>query len=688
MRWQAESRYMSLSGLSERVESSAPPVRILIIEDNPIDRDLCKRMLRVAQQRSAGVFECVEGEHGRAGLEEYRRVRPDCVMLDLHLPDIDGLELLRSILSEPDACPVIVMTAYGNEQVAVQAMKAGAADYLVKGSITGEVLAHVIENALEKRGLQREVERQRVAIEQRNRQLEQALERETAARREVEQSESRYRTLAEAMPQLVWTADHPGGRWDYVNQRWTSLTGAPAREAFDSGWLEFIDPEDRSRVADAWRSAVERGTAVELECRIRAADQTPRWQLMRAVPLMQDVLPVKWLGTFTDVDDQRRTEQLLHHRQKIESIGILAGGVAHDFNNLLVGIIGGLSYALDVMPADHELRPILELAFKSGERAAQLTRQMLAYAGKGANRIEDVDLGKNLHATWELIHASLPRSIDLKVVIPPDLPAIRTDPAQLQQIIMNLILNASEAIPQERHGLVVVRAGVVRLTEARSTLNGDVVPGEYVELEVRDNGMGIDPALLNKIFDPFFSTKFTGRGLGLAAVQGIVRSNHGSIEVSSVQGQGATFRVLLPSSARRSATTSSSAAEDVAAPGKARVLVVDDEPVVCNTARAILEHSGYAVEVVYSGQEALDRIDVSQDFSLVLLDLNMPGLDGRATFEAIRSAHPELKVLICSGYSDREARNRFHDRRVEGFLQKPFQARSLARMVAEVLGNG
>ena len=499
---------MSQPGLRFEVETVASATRILVIEDNPIDRDLFRRLLQ--RQDGTGGFECVEVEHGRAALTQFRCVRPACVLLDLNLPDVDGLDLLRSILREPDACPVIVTTAFGSEQVAVNAMKAGAADYLVKGSLTAESLAHVIRNVLEKRDLQREIEKQRLAIEERNRQLEAALERERTARGLAEQSESRYRTLAEAMPQLVWTADHPGGGWNYVNERWTTLTGSPSVRALANAWLEFIDAEDRDRVAQAWESTVAAAAPLELECRIRSADGAARWQLMRALPLVQDGHPLMWLGTFTDIHDQRRTEQLLHQRQKFESIGILAGGVAHDFNNLLVGIIGGASFALEVLPSDHELRPILEGTLKSGDRAAHLTRQLLAYAGKGRFQVEDVDLALNLRATWELIQASLPRSIDLKVAIPPGLPPIHTDPTQLQQIIMNLILNASEAIPADRQGVVVVRADIETIDAPRSNWSGDLAPGNYVVLEVRDNGSGIDPALLDKIFDPFFTTKFTG----------------------------------------------------------------------------------------------------------------------------------------------------------------------------------
>jgi PAS domain S-box-containing protein len=670
---------ISESDVNTAEESS--PLRVLVIDDSAADRDLFRRFL----ERQNSSFQCVEGEHGRAGLEQFRRVHPACVLLDLNLPDVDGMELLRSISREPGAGPVIVITAYGSERVAVEAMKSGAADYVVKGSVTGEGLAHVIRNAIEKRALQQEVERQRRAIEERNAQLESALQREREARNAVERSELRYRTLAEAMPQVVWTADACG--WDYVNERWTRLTGALPEQARGSGWLQFVLEEDRARVAAAWRSATSQTVPLELDCRIVASDHSPRWQLMRALPLAHSEGPARWLGTFTDVDDQRRTEQILHHRQKLESIGILAGGVAHDFNNLLVGIIGGLSYTLEVLPENHDLRPILENAFRSGERAADLIRQMLAYSGKGKLQIENVDLAQNLRATWELIQASLARSVDLKVVIPPDLPPIFTDPAQLQQILMNLILNASESIPAERQGVIVVRAGVERVSSQRATWSGDLAPGDYIVLEVHDNGKGIEPALLNKIFDPFFTTKFTGRGLGLAAVLGIIRTNKGSVDVTSTPGTGTTFRVLLPAGTPLAESRGGALRGPRAAVRKGRILLVDDEAIVRETGKAVLEHLGHSVDVAASGRQALDLLSAGRQFSLVLLDLSMPGMDGKQTLHALRRTHPNLPVVICSGYADSDVRNRFEPGAVNGFLQKPFHFQSLSGKVAEVLAG-
>jgi nitrogen-specific signal transduction histidine kinase/CheY-like chemotaxis protein len=407
--------------------------------------------------------------------------------------------------------------------------------------------------------------------------------------------------------------------------------------------------------------------------------------LVRAVPVLEAGQPVRWVGTCTDIEDQRRTEELLRHRQKLDSIGVLAGGVAHDFNNLLVGIVGGVSYALQVLPEDDSLRPILELALKSGERGADLTRQLMAYAGQAAFHPRDVDVAAALRDNDELMRAAMPRPTELRTVIPPDLPPVYADPTQFQQVIMNLVLNAGEAIPPDRPGIIVISAETVDQDAPRASWTGDAPPGRYVAIEVHDNGTGIEPALLQKIFDPFFTTKFTGRGLGLAAVQGIVRSNHGAIEVESTVGKGSTFRVFLPARNRFS-QPKPAASESPASGPAARILIVDDEPVVRSTAKSILQRNGHTVETASSGQEALERIAESPAaFSLVLLDLLMPGLSGDQTLDAIHSIRPDLPVAICSGAGENEIQSRFVSRGVAGFVEKPFRSDTLLRKVSEFL---
>src|SRR5215469_7474848 len=425
---------------------SFDPRRILLIDDDPVDRELVRYQLLGCHEN----IEYQAADSGQKGLELLRSWKPDCVLLDLNLPDMQGLELLRRAAGENSRSPIIVITAYGSEQIAVEAMRIGAADYLIKSTLNGNSLAHSLERVMEREALRRKVEEQRLHIEERNRELEAGLVRERAARAAAEESENRYRTLAEAIPQIVWSAQHPGGEFDYVNERWSRTTGTPSTKALDFEWMELIHPEDRRRIAEKWRASRAECVQFEAECRLHCPDGNYRWNLLRAVPVTKDWETVKWLGTFTDLEEQKRAEQLMGQRQKLESIGLLAGGIAHDFNNLLVGIIGAVSYTLDLLPSEHEGRTMLELALNSGERAAHLVRQMLAYAGKGRFLVEKVDLSELVHKTWELIRASIPSSIQVQFLTRPGLPLIETDASQIEQIVMNLLINAAEAIPPDR----------------------------------------------------------------------------------------------------------------------------------------------------------------------------------------------------------------------------------------------
>jgi PAS domain S-box-containing protein len=657
---------------------SSRPLRILLIDDDPIDRELVRYQLLDSGQ----TIEYETADSGRKGLALIRSWDPDCVLLDLNLPDMQGLELLRSAIAGSPLTPIIVITAHGSEQIAVEAMRNGAADYLIKGTLTANTLAHSVDRVLEREALRRQVEHQRLAIEERNRELEAGLARERAARTAAEESETRYRTLAEAIPQIVWSAQHPGGELDYVNERWSQTTGTSAASALGHDWMDLVHSEDRRRIAEKWALSRLRCLELEAECRLLASDGTYRWNLLRAVPVMKDWETVKWLGTFTDLEEQKRTEQLLGQRQKLESIGLLAGGIAHDFNNLLVGIIGAVSYTLDLLPADHEGRSMLELALNSGERAAHLVRQMLAYAGKGRFVVEKVDLSDLVHKTWDLIRASIPSSIQVQFLTRPGLPMLETDASQIEQIVMNLLINAAEAIPPERPGRIIVRTDLERVVEPLPNVASDLEPSNYLLLEVRDDGCGMDEATQAKIFDPFFTTKFTGRGLGLAAVLGIVRNNNGAVLVESTVGRGTSLRILLPPGTP-AAATNVVPIDEAKTMEALRVLVVDDEPTVLDVAKVALERAGYQVHTATNGQEAVQMAHASGGrFSIILLDLSMPGMSGIAALAEIRAMNRDVPILLASGYSENEMRKRSEGLLVQGFVQKPFTAKSLRDKVA------
>ena len=376
--------------------------------------------------------------------------------------------------------------------------------------------------------------------------------REQAARAEAEAGERRYRSLAEAIPQIVWTA-RPDGSVDYFNRRWFDYSGLSEAESYSrDGWKKILHPEDVANCRERWSHAVRTGEVYEIEYRFqRAADGAYRWHLGRAVPLRDSKgRVVKWFGSCTDIDDQKRSGEALLEAQKLESIGLLAGGIAHDFNKLLTGILGNASLAFDELPRNSELRPLLDNVIVASERAADLTRQLLAYSGKGRFFVRSADVSELAREIGGLIRTSIPKKVTLRLDLAPGLPKVEVDAAQIQQLLMNLVINGAEAVGEDRPGTVTVSTRLLEVDTEYLTGNhfaGDPVePGTYIAMQVRDNGCGMDEAVRPHIFDPFFTTKFTGRGLGLAAAQGIVRSHNGAIRIESEVGRGTTFEVLIP----------------------------------------------------------------------------------------------------------------------------------------------
>jgi PAS domain S-box-containing protein len=399
--------------------------------------------------------------------------------------------------------------------------------------------------------------------------------------------------------------------------------------------------------------------------------------------------PAGILEINTDITERRKIEDQLRHTQKLESLGVLAGGVAHDFNNLLTGILGNASLALDSVGPRDPNRYSLEEVMRAAERAADLTRQLLAYAGKGRFVLRALDFSELVREISGLVQTSIPKHVQLRLQLADKLPAVEADAGQLQQIVMNLVINGAEAIGPEG-GTVLVRTGAQAVDEPYirtvSEAADQLRPGLYVMLEVHDTGCGMSADTVSKIFDPFFTTKFTGRGLGLSAVQGIVRAHHGALKVYSTPGQGTTFKVLLPASGAAPAETAPSFTGDLA--GQGSILVVDDEDVVRQTARNTLARYGYEPVLARDGAEAVAtfRRDPGR-FVLVLLDLTMPVMSGEQALREMQLVRPGVRVLLTSGYNEVEAVQRFAGKGLAGFIQKPYTSLALASKIKELLDS-
>jgi len=384
-------------------------------------------------------------------------------------------------------------------------------------------------------------------------------------------------------------------------------------------------------------------------------------------------------------DERRRMQHQLLQAQKLESVGLLAGGIAHDFNNLLTSILGGASNALVELPPDHKSRASVENVVLAARRAAGLTRQLLAYSGKGSYEIKPINISKMVTEIGTLLTTAIPKNVELKNKTQKNLPNIEADEVQVQQVLMNLIINGAEAIGEEK-GSVAVSTGVQELTEPMMTSlleTGSITPGSYVYIEIVDSGCGMTEETLSKIFDPFFSTKLAGRGLGLAAVIGIVRSQKGGIQVQSKPNEGTKFRVFFPVSDAKSLNEEE---EILDFRGKGLVLLVDDDHAVRLVVRQMFERFGFTVVEAENGRVGVNLLlKHEKEVCLVLLDLAMPVLSGEEAFREMRQLSPELPIIFTSGFDETEATRRFVSEDVTRFLQKPFNSHDLAGKLSLLL---
>jgi PAS domain S-box-containing protein len=390
-------------------------------------------------------------------------------------------------------------------------------------------------------------------------------------------------------------------------------------------------------------------------------------------------------------DERLELERRLLHSQKLESLGVLAGGIAHDFNNLLTVILGNLELAeMDISDLSPALSSLREAA-QATHRAADLTRQMLAYSGRGKFLIKEINLSELVEEMAHLLKVSVSKFATLQLRVNRQLPNIRADVSQVQQIVMNLITNASEAIGDQM-GSITVTTGIEDCDTtylAQSRLLEKPTPGNYVYVEVADTGCGMDETVQQRLFDPFFTTKFTGRGLGMCAVLGVVRGHQGAIIISSQPTKGTSIRVLFPAllTSSEPPPTPNQAKESPFQhePSFGTILVVDDEESVRKLTRRALEHTGLSVLCASDGEEAVQIFRENADIiACVVLDLTMPRKDGMQTFAELRDIRPDVPVLLASGFDENELSQRFTGQGLAGFLQKPFNLRKLAKTIQEI----
>ncbi len=487
-------------------------------------------------------------------------------------------------------------------------------------------------------------------------------------------------------PMVLLRVEPGGHRVMTVNRVCARALGREPAELLGT----FLDPHIKApaeEVLGAFRRAILSGEPQRME---RRAGQGQELKVYDA-----EVIPVPPGGPVThllvssrDITERVRMEESLRQTQRLESLGVLAGGIAHDFNNLLTTVLGNASLGDLALPPESPGRPFLQRIEEATLKAADLTRQLLAYAGKGNFVMTTVDLNRAVNEMTQLLSVSISKKAALRYDLSEVRPRIQADPSQVQQLIMNLVTNASEAIGEETSGLISVRTGVQHLDAEyikHLALAFPLEPGLYATLEVSDTGCGMSPETQAKIFDPFFTTKFTGRGLGLSAMMGILRTHHGSLKLYSEVGRGSTFKLFLPA-----VGATWEEPRDHTDPGQwsthGRILVVDDEVGARSVTRQMAEHLGMEVVEACDGREAVELFKAHHTvLRLVVMDLTMPHMDGREAFRRFREINAAIPVILCSGYNEADAAQDFVGHGLAGFLQKPFRHRTFAAAVRRVL---
>jgi two-component system cell cycle sensor histidine kinase/response regulator CckA len=650
------------------VPAAGAAIHVLLVEDNPGDARLIFEMLN---EVDLGMFEVEGVDHLSVALARLEHAGIDVVLLDLGLPDSQGLDtFLRTQNGAPHE-PIVVISGLDDERLALDAVRAGAQDYLVKGRVEGPLLARVLRYAIERK------------------RAETAL---AASESHYRASEQRFRELAENVREVFFVVDPVTGVAQYVNPAYETVFGHSREYAYNTpyAWTETIHPDDREIALSSERTASQAGQPSTAEFRIVRPDKSIRWIRGQAAPVRDATGEIiRLVGIAEDVTDLKRAEQQFREAQKMEAVGRLAGGVAHDFNNLLTVIMSyGELQAAEFRTGDGHREDLDEIV-AAAKRASELTKQLLAFSRQQVLEPQVLDLNILVRNVSKMLRRLIGEDIDLIAKLAPKLGAVRADPGELEQVLMNLVVNARDAMPNG--GMVTIETTNVDLSEEFAGIHESVAPGAYTVLSVSDSGEGMSDATKARIFEPFFTTKERGKGtgLGLASVFGIVKQSGGYLWVYSELGRGTALKIYLPRVTAPADALRERDAPAIVRGGSETILVVEDEPAVRAVIKTVLGRRGYTVIEAARPDIALalpDTLPCAPD--LMMTDVILPGLNGRELARALEAKWPGLKVLYVSGYTDEAIVRHGVLEPGVSFLEKPFSPDGLSRKVRQVLDEG
>lgn len=623
-----------------------PTYRILLVEDDPAHATLVRRALH----RERPQDQVLVSESLQSTWEQLDQQAFDALVVDFSLPDASGLELLQELRVRGLDVPVIIVTGHGDETTAVQAMKLGASDYIVKSPDYARALPLVVYRAIETRRLEHQ----------------------------LASAEVRYRLLFEQAQDAIGIMDQ-NMRFLDVNSACSELSEYTREELLNMTVLSLVRPEAVKTAQQLFEQLQQHGSLRISECRLRRKQGADVVVSISAVALSEGV----YQFIARDVTEQKRLQLELFQMQKMDSIGKLTSGIAHDFNNLLGAILGYASLLKLELDPQHPLYSFVDTIESSAQRGADLARQLLAFGRKEKAQTSPVNLNKIVEEVRRLLSHTISKRIEIIVHTDDSLSMVEGDPGQLQQVLLNLCLNARDAMPQG--GRLILETRNIILDDAFIRNHPGAQIGPHVMLSVTDTGCGMDQETQHRIFEPFFTTKEQGQGtgLGLAMVYSIVRNHEGVVRVYSELGHGTTFVIYLPASNRAEMVIETAPVE--ARGGSEFILVVDDEMAIRNLLSDVLTGAGYRVLTATNGAQAMRILDQEPNIDLVILDMIMPQMDGKETYERLRAQRPDMPVLFSSGFSRHNLTQEMLNHPRTHFIQKPYVVHDLLAAVRRVL---
>jgi len=665
-------------------------VNMLLVEDNLAEARLLQEILKGTAFKR---FDLVHVKRLWEAIAQLHKESFDIILLDLTLPDSQGLESLDSLVKQAPGLPIVVLTNTNDDELAVQAVRHGAQDYLVKRNINQEVLVRSLRYAIQRKQaaealreaneiLEQRVQERTHELETANKQLQREVEKRQKVQERLELAQK-----AGKIGTFEWNIQSSTVTWAAELEALYGLEPGSFGSHYDR-WLQTIHPDDRPKVEQELWQAIQLKQGLETEFRMITPDQETHWIGVKS-SLFNDAnhRPQRMIGIHIDITEKKQFETQFLRAQRLESLGTLASGIAHDLNNVLTPILAVVQLLpLRFPDLNDSTRQMLKSLESSALRGAELVKQILSFArGVEGKRIH-VQLHHLLLESQAMIEQTFPKSIVIQANIPANLWMIAADVTQLHQVFMNLFVNARDAMPQG--GVLKVIAENQHLDPHQIRIHPEANSADYVVVSVADTGVGIPPEHLNRIFDPFFTTKEIGKGtgLGLSAVLGIVKSHGGFVDVQSEVGKGSTFKVYLPAS--QSNHSNEPDELEVLLGNQELILVIDDEVAICEIIKTTLENYNYQVLTASQGNEAIALFHEHQNnIQVVLMDVMMPGMDGLTLLPILQQLKPHIHAIAMSGVHSTEAVSQTEQHGFQSFLPKPFTTKDLLAAIAEGVGN-